>query len=93
MKPDIINYCFWLFVYFYFGSWWWFFFPLWVFNIETKEDRKRQINPKLFFPLKSWLYGFLPGHHFSWEEETYCDETDIELKVHYPTRYNNSSFK
>lgn len=48
--------------------------------LETKEDRKRQISPKLFFPLKAWLYGFLPGHHFSWEEETYCDETDIELK-------------
>lgn len=57
------------------------------FNIETKEDRKRQISPKLFFPLKAWLYGFLPGHHFSWEEETYCDETDIELMVHFLTRF------
>lgn len=37
--------------------------------------------------MKAWLYGFLPGHHFSWEEETYCDETDIELKVHFLTRF------
>ena len=86
-QPDIVNYCSWLFVCFYCCCWWWFLFLLLVFNIETKEDRKRQISPKLFFPLKAWLYGFLPGHHFSWEEETYCDETDIELKVYFLTRF------
>lgn len=33
---------------------------------ETKEDRDREIDPKLMFPLKEWLYGFLPDHSFSW---------------------------
>ena len=39
------------------------------------------MNPKLLFPLKAWLRGFLPGHQFTWEEENYCDETDIKDKV------------
>lgn len=49
------------------------------FIIETKEDRHRQLNPKLLFPVKAWLRGFLPGHHFSWEED--YDETDVKEKV------------
>ena len=36
------------------------------------------MNPKLLFPLKAWLRGFLPGHQFHWEEEDYCDETDTD---------------
>lgn len=44
--------------------------------LETKEDRAREIDPKLLFPLKKWLYGFLPDHKFSWE----IDESQPELK-------------
>lgn len=43
---------------------------------ETKEDRAREIDPKLFFPLKDWLYGFLPDHSFSWD----IDESEPEFK-------------
>ncbi|KAK2569132.1 Sodium-coupled monocarboxylate transporter 1 [Acropora cervicornis] len=39
------------------------------FVLESKEDRQRYLDPKLLFPLKAWLQGFLPGHQFSWEEE------------------------
>ena len=59
---------------------------------ETKEDRHRRLNPKLLFPLKAWLRGFLPGHKFTWEEEIYCDETDIDenkvITVQEFQRYN-----
>ena len=44
--------------------------------LETKEDRAREIDPKLLFPLKEWLRGFLPDHKFSWE----IDESPPELK-------------
>ena len=44
--------------------------------LETKEDRAREIDPKLIFPLKEWLYGFLPDHKFSWD----IDESQPELK-------------
>jgi len=46
------------------------------FAFETKEDRAREIDPRLLFPLKEWLYGFLPDHKFSWE----IDESQPELK-------------
>ena len=36
-------------------------------SLETKEDRAREIDPKLLFPLKEWLYGFLPDHTFEWD--------------------------
>ena len=36
------------------------------YSSETKEDREREIDPKLMFPLKEWFYGFLPDHSFSW---------------------------
>ena len=49
-----------------------------VFIKETKEDRQKQLNPKLLFPMKAWLRGFLPGHQFHWEEENYCDETNSD---------------
>ena len=25
------------------------------------------MDPKLLFPLKDWLYGFLPDHKFTWD--------------------------
>lgn len=37
------------------------FFP------ESKEDKEREIDPKLLFPLKEWFMGFLPGHSFKWD--------------------------
>ena len=45
-------------------------------SLETKEDRAREIDPKLLFPVKEWFYGFLPDHTFSWD----IDEKDAELK-------------
>ena len=36
---------------------------------ERKEDRERMIVPKLLFPLKEWLWSFLPGHSFIWDFE------------------------
>ena len=47
-----------------------------VYPTETKEDRAREIDPKLMFPLKEWLYGFLPDHSFSWG----LDEDEAKLK-------------
>ncbi len=37
---------------------------------ETKQDRLKEVDPMLLFPVKAWLQGFLPGHKFTWEEET-----------------------
>lgn len=39
------------------------------FALETKKDRERELDPRLLFPVKAWLKGFLPGHKFRWEEE------------------------
>ena len=36
---------------------------------EKKEDKEREIDPKLLFPLKEWLLSFLPGHSFKWDFE------------------------
>lgn len=35
--------------------------------LASKEDKERKIDPKLLFPLKEWLMGFLPGHKFEWD--------------------------
>lgn len=48
------------------------------FVLESKEDRQRYLDPKLLFPLKAWLQGFLPGHQFSWEEEDSKCSYDLE---------------
>lgn len=52
---------------------------LFVFFKESKEDRQRHLDPKLLFPLKAWLQGFLPGHQFSWEEEDAKCLYDLEV--------------
>lgn len=52
---------------------------------ETKEDREREIDPKLMFPLKEWFYGFLPDHSFSWgldeDESVVKDNTQREIVI------------
>ena len=45
--------------------------------LETKEDRERTIDPRLLFPLKEWLMGFLPGHTFTWDIEE-SDNENVE---------------
>ncbi|KAJ7384424.1 hypothetical protein OS493_021836 [Desmophyllum pertusum] len=50
------------------------------FALETEEDRLREVDPKLLFPIKAWLRGFLPGHTFTWEEQI-DDENDIKEKM------------
>ena len=40
------------------------------------------MDPKLLFPLKAWLRGFLPGHKFTWDEENdLAFEYEMERKV------------
>ena len=59
---------------------------------ETKEDRQREVDPKLLFPLKAWLRGFLPGHKFTWEEETDVSneyENEMKVKLYFTVRANN----
>ena len=49
---------------------------------ETKEDRLKEVDPKLLFPFKAWLSGFLPGHKFTWDEENdVAVEDEIEMEV------------
>jgi len=48
---------------------------------ENKEDRIKEVDPKLLFPIKAWLLGFLPGHKFHWDEENDLavqDEMEME---------------
>ena len=33
----------------------------------NKEDKEREIDPKLLFPVKEWFLGFLPGRSFKWD--------------------------
>ena len=47
---------------------------------ESKKDRQRHLDPKLLFPVKAWLQGFLPGHQFSWEEEDSNYSYDLKVK-------------
>ena len=46
----------------------------------NKEDKEREIDPKLLFPLKEWFLGFLPGRSFKWdfveEEERRIQKAD-----------------
>ncbi|XP_048584947.1 sodium-coupled monocarboxylate transporter 1-like [Nematostella vectensis] len=43
---------------------------------ETKIDRARaeELDPRLLFPTKAWLWSFLPGHKFEWDIE---EEEDV----------------
>ncbi|XP_020607059.1 uncharacterized protein LOC110045769, partial [Orbicella faveolata] len=51
------------------------------FALETKDDRLKEVDPKLLFPLKAWLRGFLPGHKFTWDEENdLAVEDEIEME-------------
>lgn len=52
------------------------------FILETKEDREREIDPKLLFPLKEWLWSFLPGHSFKWDFEDEEEEEDEVVPIH-----------
>ena len=45
--------------------------------LEKKEDKEREIDPKLLFPLKEWLLSFLPGHTFKWD---FVEEEERQLK-------------
>ena len=59
---------------------------------ETKEDRLKKVDPKLLFPFKAWLRGFLPGHKFTWDEENDLvveDEMEMEVKTQLTERPNN----
>jgi len=62
------------------------------FALETKDDRLKEVDPKLLFPLKAWLRGFLPGHKFTWDEENDLaveDEMEMEVKIQLIERPNN----
>ncbi|XP_068761400.1 sodium-coupled monocarboxylate transporter 1-like [Montipora capricornis] len=48
--------------------------------LETKADRQKEIDPKLLFPAKEWLYGFLPGHSFTWDIDDDLTKVDGETK-------------
>ena len=53
-------------------------------SLETKEDHAREIDPKLLFPLKDWLYGFLPDHTFTWDiDESPPKVDDLAQRVLY----------
>ena len=62
-------------------------------NQETKEDRLKEVDPKLLFPFKAWLRGFLPGHKFNWDEEkdfAVEDGNEMEVKTqHIAERTDN----
>jgi len=50
------------------------------------------VDPKLLFPFKAWLRGFLPGHKFTWDEENDLaveDEMEMEVKIQLIERPNN----
>lgn len=52
--------------------------------LASKEDKEREVDPKLLFPLKDWFKGFLPGHRFEWdfvaeEEERIAKAKDQEM--------------
>lgn len=57
--------------------------------LETKEDKEKEIDPKLLFPLKEWLWSFLPGHSFKWDFEDEEEEDEVvpihedEIKVNW----------
>lgn len=39
------------------------------------------MDPKLLFPFKAWLRGFLPGHKFTWDEENdLAVEDEMEME-------------
>lgn len=53
--------------------------------LERKEDKEREIDPRLLFPLKEWCLSFLPGHSFQWdfeeeENERLQKEKEEEMK-------------
>ena len=63
--------------------------PLWrsshqhlCFIAASKEDKEKEVDPKLLFPWREWLRGFLPGHTFTWDiDENDPDPTELtELK-------------
>lgn len=59
---------------------------------ENKEDRLKEVDPKLLFPFKAWLRGFLPGHKFHWEEENDLavqDEMEMEVSTQLAERSNH----
>lgn len=52
--------------------------------LASKEDKERKIDPKLLFPVKEWIMGFLPGHTFEWdfvaeEEERLAKAAEQEM--------------
>ena len=50
------------------------------------------MDPKLLFPIKAWLRGFLPGHKFHWDEENDLavqDEMDMEVSTQLSERSNH----
>ena len=44
---------------------------------ETKEDKEKEIDPKLLFPLKEWLWSFLPGPSVKWDFEDEEEEDEV----------------
>lgn len=57
---------------------------------ETKEDKEKEIDPKLLFPLKEWLWSFLPGHSFKWDFEDEEEEDEV-VPIHEDVRHLNVS--
>lgn len=53
---------------------------------ETKEDKEKEIDPKLLFPLKEWLWSFLPGHAFKWDFEDEEEEDEV-VPIHEDVRH------
>ena len=49
-----------------------------IFFEATKEDKEREIDPKLLFPLKEWLLSWLPGHSFKWD---FAEEEEAKLRA------------
>ncbi|XP_068672015.1 sodium-dependent multivitamin transporter-like [Montipora foliosa] len=60
--------------------------------LETKEDRKKIIDPKLLFPVKEWLYGFLPGHSFTWDIDDDLTKVDGETEKESMMREDQNNF-
>ena len=54
------------------------FILFFIYLEETKEDREKEIDPKLLFPLKEWLLSWLPGHSFEWD---FVAEEEARLKA------------
>ena len=49
-------------------------------STENEEDRERakNLDPRLLFPTKAWVMGFLPGHKFDWDIEDELDEMTVD---------------